>query len=578
MLLPPTHPPLRHIHYLVPSIAATVVAVLVLLFREQQPIRRLVRLGGAWAPVVVPRVLALTTFLAGSILLFSGATPAVHGRLAWLDDFLPLPIVELSHFFGSIAGIGLLILARGIQRRLDAAYHLTIALLGAGILFSLLKAFDYEEAVVLGAMLLLFIPSRRYFYRRTSIIEERFTPRWIIAIGLVVLGSIALGFVSYGPNTFSGEMFWRFAFDAQRPRFLRATVGVAVALMAFAAARLIRPARPEVPLPTSGDLERARPIADACPDATAQLAMLGDKALLFDERATGFVMYGVQGRSWVAMGDPVAPAGSVAPLAERFAELAVRHGGWPVFYEVGAKQLWLYLDLGLSIVKLGEEARVALDDFTLEGPQRRNLRRVWRKAQEDGCTLEVVMPPCIGAVLPELRAVSDRWLEEKHAREKGFSLGFFDDRYVQRFPAGVVRREGRIVAFATVWPSGEHAELKVDLMRYGDGAPPGIMRYLLVELMLWGRQQGYHWFNLGMAPLSGLRRTALAPLWNQVGLALYGYGGRFYNFQGIRSFKEWFYPVWEPRYLASPGGASRPVILTNIASLIAGGLEGVVLR
>jgi phosphatidylglycerol lysyltransferase len=141
-----------------------------------------------------------------------------------------------------------------------------------------------------------------------------------------------------------------------------------------------------------------------------------------------------------------------------------------------------------------------------------------------------------------------------------------------------VRRNGAIVAFATVWPSGCHDELEVDLMRFNAAAPPSTMRYLLTELMLWGKNTGWRWFNLGMAPLSGIRDTLIAPLWNQLGVLLYGRGERFYNFQGVRAFKEWFYPQWEPRYLANPGGAIRPLVVANIAALIAGGYEGVVRR
>jgi phosphatidylglycerol lysyltransferase len=195
---------------------------------------------------------------------------------------------------------------------------------------------------------------------------------------------------------------------------------------------------------------------------------------------------------------------------------------------------------------------------------------------EEGCSTEVLAPEQVRAVLPQLREISDEWLAAKRTREKRFSLGFFSDQYVSQYPVGVVRRDGRIVAFANLWPSGCHEELEVDLMRFSVAAPPGIMRYLLVELMLWGRREGYRWFNLGMAPLSGLRTSSIAPLWNQLGAAIFGRGERFYNFQGIREFKQWFYPVWEPQYLASPGGALRPVILANVAALIAGGLEGVV--
>lgn len=177
-----------------------------------------------------------------------------------------------------------------------------------------------------------------------------------------------------------------------------------------------------------------------------------------------------------------------------------------------------------------------------------------------------------------MREVSDAWLTAKRAREKRFSLGFFEDAYVRRFPTGIVRRDGRIVAFANVWPSGCHDEIEVDLMRFRPTAPPGIMRYALSEMMLWGKAQGYRWFNLGMAPLSGLQSSTFAPLWHRLGTAAFGHGERFYNFQGVREFKEWFHPVWVPKYLVSPGGALRPVIMANIASLVAGGLEGVVRR
>ena len=41
-------------------------------------------------------------------------------------------------------------LAHGLYRRLDAAWYLTMWLLCAGVLLSLLKGFDYEEAIILG--------------------------------------------------------------------------------------------------------------------------------------------------------------------------------------------------------------------------------------------------------------------------------------------------------------------------------------------------------------------------------------------------------------------------------------------
>ena len=108
--------------------------------------------------------------------------------------------------------------------------------------------------------------------------------------------------------------------------------------------------------------------------------------------------------------------------------------------------------------------------------------------------------------------------------------------------------------------------------------PPGVMEYLFIRLMEWGKQEGYRWFNLGMVPLSGFESHSLSPLWNKLGAKVYRNGEYFYNFQGLRHYKERFNPVWEPRYLVSPGGFRLPRILANVASLISGGLKGVVAR
>ena len=155
--------------------------------------------------------------------------------------------------------------------------------------------------------------------------------------------------------------------------------------------------------------------------------------------------------------------------------------------------------------------------------------------------------------MAELRAVSDAWLAAKKAAEKRFSLGYFDERYLACFDCAVVRSAGAIVAFANIWRAGADTELSVDLMRYNDAAPKGVIDFLLIECMLWGKAQHYQWFGLGMAPLSGLEEHALAPAWHKLGRMVQRYGETFYPFEGLRKYKEKFLPVWRPRYLAAPG-------------------------
>jgi len=484
--------------------------------------------------------------------------------------------MELSHFLGSIVGVGLLFLARGIQQRLDSAYFLSVGLLSTGILLSLAKGLDYEEAVFLSVMLLVLLPCRRHFYRKTSLVSERFTPDWTSMIFLVLLATVWLGVFSYKHVEYSQELWWKFVLHGNAPRFLRATAGASGIAVILALAKLLHPVPRSSEIPGEEELKKAFGIARQSPHTNANLGLLGDKALLFSDSGKSFLMYGVQGRSWVALGDPVGPSEEHSELAWRFHERSDRHDGWTVFYEVRAESLPLYLDLGLTPLKLGEEARVPLEKFSLEGSSRKNLRYVERKLTKERVAFEVVPAKDVGPLLPELKEVSDAWLEEKNTREKGFSIGYFDEGYLRRFPLGVVRREGRIVAFANILEGFGKEEISIDLMRHLPGSPHGTMDFMFLQLMLWGKQEGYRWFNLGMAPLSGMGEQALAPLWNQVGAFLFRHGEQFYNFRGVRQYKEKFDPVWEPKYLASPAGIALPRILASIGILVSRGIKGVV--
>jgi phosphatidylglycerol lysyltransferase len=568
----------RAIYYLFPFLAGVAGLAGYELTRRRASLIAVARVAGRWVPGAVPYFLSITTFAAGLLLMFSGATPGIHARLRWLDAFFPLAVIEVSHFAASVAGVILVLLANGIRRRLDAAYHLTVLALVVGIAGSLLKGADYEEALALSIVLAAFIPARAHFFRRAALTSEPLAPGWIAALTLAIVATIWLGLFSYGRTVFSNDLWWRFAAVADAPRFLRAMGGTTAVVVAFALARVMRPAKARSLPPAASDLARAKAVAMSCPDVRAHLALLGDKSLLFSDTGRSFIMYGVSGRSWVALGDPIGIPAEHNELAWRFRELAHTHGGWPVFYQVSRDMLPLCIDLGLTLLKLGEEAHVPLASFTLDGGSRRGLRRTMHEVERAGTTFEIVGPESVERLLPELEAVSNDWLAAKRTREKGFSLGFFDPEYLSHFPLALARRDGAIVAFANIWTSDARETASVDLMRFSSAAPRGVMEYLFVRLMQWARSEGYAMFDLGMAPLSGFEPRALAPAWHRLGGLVYRHGEHFYHFRGLRQYKEKFDPIWEPRYLGAPGGLALPRILANVTSLVSGGLAGAVRR
>jgi phosphatidylglycerol lysyltransferase len=272
------------------------------------------------------------------------------------------------------------------------------------------------------------------------------------------------------------------------------------------------------------------------------------------------------------MGDPVGPSEEREELVWRFRELADQAGAWSVFYQVSAEHLPTYLDAGLALSKLGEEGRVSLPGFSLDGSARAELRQAHRRAGRDGLRFRIVPAEGVAPLMPALRRVSDEWLQARSTAEKGFSLGRFSEPYLNRFPLALVEREAEIVGFANLWDSDRREELSVDLMRHANAAPRGVMDFLFVEVMLWGRAQGYRWFNLGMAPLAGLEEHRLAPAWHKVGRFVYRHGEEFYNFAGLRQYKEKFLPEWRPRYLAAPGRLAWPRVLLDVTTLISGGI------
>jgi phosphatidylglycerol lysyltransferase len=285
-------------------------------------------------------------------------------------------------------------------------------------------------------------------------------------------------------------------------------------------------------------------------------------------------MYARQGRSLIALFDPVGPISLWGPLVSKFIAEARRNRCRPVFYQVSADFLPIAVDMRLQALKLGEQAIVNLPEFSLAGGRWLKLRRSINRAERDGLVFELLAPHSVGAAMDELRAVSDTWLSAHQAAEKGFSLGTFDPDYLAAGPVALIKSEGRIVAFASLMTEAADGDAFIDLMRHVPGLHRGMMDLLFVKVMETLRDQGYRSLNLGMAPLAGLAAHDRAPIWNHIAGQIFEHGERFYNFRGVREFKDKFDPVWRPRYIAVAGQGFPLASLLDVTLLIGGGLKG----
>ena len=430
----------RLIYYLIPFTIALMLLIGVE-FRQHRTlvlgVAEKVRTGGL---SLVPMVAASITFAAGLILLISGATPGIHSRLHALSLVVPLPVLELSHFLASLIGVGLLILARGLLHRVNAAYYLALLLLGSGAVFSVLKGLDWEEATALLVMFSILLPTRRHFFRRAAI-----------------LGPLEFGM---GPGRYAGRLRNHLAghLCAQACRLFERIVVA------------IRGRRRCAAIPADGRGDRGpagagRHVAADAAGPTADASAHGPRnsirpAGLPARRRTLSPTW----RSWATSRScsatpmspsscTASPAGCWLPWAIRWARPMSR-SRWPgasarsaIAWRPTPRFTWSRpahcpstWTWGLDLLKLGEEARVPLGRFCIEDLPK-TVRRSCHRLEKE-LTFELRQPGEVPSLLPELRAISDAWLTHKNTREKRFSLGRFDERYLSHFPVALLKQAG----------------------------------------------------------------------------------------------------------------------------------------
>lgn len=526
------------------------------------------------------RLMAGIVGAAGLLILLSTASPAIRMRFTALDELVPVPIVEVSHVAAAATGVLLLVLARGLSRGYAAACHATVILLVLAAVSAILKGLDWEEAVILGLVGVLVASQRPLFSRpsRGDWVESRDVGVAFIALLVFIVFGIFAHRVE--TQTIHQVVLYRSPrwFDVERSRFLRSAISLILAVGAGAAYVLMR-----VPVRFTRlkeqDIDRALDLHEAIgSESTPLMVANGDKDVFVDG-ARGFCLYRTIGPYLVVFSDPdVRGTADRGPFLDALFAFAGELDRRPVFYQVSLNWIPPLHDRGYAFFKLGEEAHVALETVTLEGRAGKEYRQFLRRADRDQVRFRVLPPFEVERRLPVLAEISADWLESKGVKERQFSIGFFDPDYIKRFPCAVVEDQtGRIIAFANILAGPRRGELSIDLMRYRTDAPR-VMDFMFTSLFLYGKERGYKRFNMGMAPLSSVGEFRGAHTRERLANLFFQHGENWYNFQGLRLYKEKFGPEWVPRYMAYQNPWEWPVAITYVSALIAGGWGRVLRR
>ena len=557
----------RLIFYLTPMVIGIAMLGAHEVIMQREHLKKAFDTLGVWTPDIAPRITAVVVFFAGICVLFAAALPVEDFRMENLHRLIPLWLIEFNYLMGAVFGVLLLLLSRGLYRRIESAWALTLPTLVASSYFALFGSLGYWQVVVLVTAFTVVAPVRHYFHRRGKLLTDQIAWHWLIAISVVLLLSIWLFWFAYKQRNDLGWEFWEAGLHADGPRSLRSLLAATLMAIGFYLMRVLQITigRPEYT--THAELQAAQSIVALSDRPSSHLALQGDKRLLFNREKTALVAYDQHGKSCVSLGNPIGPTDEAFQMAWDFYELCQQQAKWPVFYLVDNRFATLYQEMNLRLFHVGDQALVDLRRQDPMWNERSPLHAAWQKGVQQGLSFSVVQDDDLVALIPVLERVDEAWKGDRSGIAFRFSISYFSPETIRKSAVGVVESGGRIVGFLTLW-RGVDDEFAVGMVRYIPDTSAHILDYLFVEAMQWGRGQGFRYLDLGEAPLADWHSDDHIEMRSQLMSLAFRFGRHFYSYQGLRNYKDRFDPVWNPVYVAWPRDRQLDTVLSDIAQLI----------
>jgi lysylphosphatidylglycerol synthetase-like protein (DUF2156 family) len=467
------------------------------------------------------RIGATAIAAAGVLDLASALTPPIGDRLRFLGGMVPLAVPEVAAALVVLAGLGLLLMARGVRRGQRLAWAVSLGLLVVSCALHVVKGVDVEEASAALVVAGYLVVQRRAFRGRAD--------HQSIRKGLTTLAAGAA--VATASGTVAVELL-----DAQNGRLPlgRALLAVVERLVAVNSIVLphrvdmfLTPAlaaagfglaaaagwllfRPLVHAGASGGSEvaRAREIVNRHGHGTlAYFALRHDKAHFFF--GDSVVAYAVRGGVCLVSPDPIGPVSERGQVWAAFRRFADDHA-WPLAV-LGTGEDWLpvYRAGGMHDLYVGDEAVVDCTRFSLDGGNAKSLRQAVNRVARNGYRVEFHDPSRLDPDLQRsLREVMTR--SRRGDVERGFSMTLGrvflpEDRDL--LMAVCFGPDGRPAAFCQYVPAPGIDGYSLDLMRREshthDGAnhPNGLLDFVVVETIRHLRATGRRGLGLNFATM-----------------------------------------------------------------------------
>jgi lysyl-tRNA synthetase class 2 len=476
-------------------------------------------------------LLAVAAGCVGAIGVLSALTPELANRVDPVRGVLPPGVPETARLVALALGLMLVGLSRSLRRRRRRAWQLAVLLVVGISLTHLVKGLDFEEAVCGLVLVCALVRCRKRF----DVPGDPAATRPLLA-GLSLIagtGGVALALSLRDPL----------------PERLESLLLVGGLLLGLWALWLwLRPISEHVRQTVEERMLVRELVHSHGKDSLAFFALRRDKSYFVSSARKAFLAYRVLGATALVSGDPVGEREEIAPLLSEFAGYARLHGWRLALLGVGGENLDMYRRLGLVAIKLGEEAVLRPEAFSLEGRSIRKVRQASRRLGRSGYRLAVVDA---GAVPGHLRAgieeVSAAWLGGR--RERGFSMAIDDLFAADSVLAACCDRNGAVLGFLHLVPFASGRAYSLSTMRRSPAAPNGVMEFLIVGALEWAREQGVEELSLNFCAFRDLLAVGGGIRARRAARRLLLAGDRVFQLERLHLFSRKFSPDWRPRYL-----------------------------
>lgn len=559
----------RLLFYIIPLIFATVFYTLFELIHIKELMKEIIKFIKELSTNLIHSFISILFFICGFFIFYDNNDNIFYK----LNLKIPEYLLYLSYYIERITGLFMILVSLGLRKRLVNAYKFQIFIVLLGTIFSSINGINSEKLIIYFILLITLLKSKEYFYIKAMSNKKFYFEMWI-SIFLLSLISTTWIVVFSNKNLYHNQLIhWYLNINFQLPGYLKFLFFISILGLFFSLLKVTTISKYSISNPPKEQLEKVMEILKYSNNPYSNLALLGDKYFYFNEDNDTFIMYSIIGRYWISYSDPVGNETKYEKVINEFFEFSNKCGGKPIFYQINSKNFQLYLDLGMNLIKIGEEAEIELKNFSLEGKKRAKLRYIKNKFDKNGFIFEIIDKDNVFTIIDDLKIISDKWLSNKNVGEKKFSLGYFNEEYLKNFSIAIVKKNNKIIAFANIFKLESKKSICIDMMRYIPNEIDHVMEYLFINLIIWSKENYYQSYNLGMAPLSGIQYNKYTSIWNKVGYLLFNYGESIYNFKGIKSFKNQFNPNWEPKYIALQNYHELPQIMFSTSTLISGGIR-----